>query len=175
MRLEEYGTLSISGKADEAFMFHGTVADGHRIITMDKADQSLSIFVIKGSVIKLKQADINKQCPSTLPKMGNYRMAKKCKIALDQTPVCMDFYQSKIILCYEGSSVIDVFTKEGEAFKQFDVEGILEDHKLEFLKITSVLFPRLQWSDRKIDYFYQGNPSEIHPGKLILIGKCIVA
>lgn len=57
MRLEEYGKLSMVGKVNHAFLFHGS--EGHRLITMDCGAKSLTIFVIKGSVVQLKNSSIN--------------------------------------------------------------------------------------------------------------------
>ena len=84
--------------------------------------------------------------------MGNYRMAKKAKVNLSHEPRFLDFYSQHFALCYaDRVPNIDIFAKEGEKVKSFNIEHLLQKYDIELVNISRVLFPRMKWSDRKVD------------------------
>ena len=81
-------------------------------------------------------------------------MAKKCTINLDYKPVCIDNYADYFLISYtEPVPFIDIYEKSGCFYQRLNVQNALNPYNLKLNSINKILFPRMRWSDRKIEEF----------------------
>jgi hypothetical protein len=49
------------------------------------------------------------------------------------------------------SPYIDVIEKTGNPLYRVDMQKLLSEHGLSFVKVSRIKFPKLAWSDRRIE------------------------
>lgn len=108
----------------------------------------------------------------TSPKISNFRMAKRTTICLDKVPNDLDNYADHLLISYlEPSPVVDVYEKSGLFVKRINIQDCLDTYDMRVVSITKVLFPRIKWSDRKLEEF-ERSPKFSILKKFIVIGQC---
>ncbi len=109
-------------------------------------------------------------------------MTKKATLQLEFTPKLIEFSMPYFLVLYKQSCksngdakipcpFIDVFDKTGKPFKRINIEKTFLKHRLDLTQLDFVKFPKLQWSDRKLDEVDMTNRSTVLK-KVIVIGKC---
>lgn len=85
----------------------------------------------------------------------------------------MDSYGEQLALTYDlPCRYLDLFKKNGVFFQRIFINDLLDDYDLVGLEITQVLFPRLKWSDRRME-FYDRNSKVATLKKIVIMGTCI--
>ena len=73
-----------------------------------------------------KGSNVNK---FTVPKISNFRMAKRCTVNLEFNPNDIDYYANYFLLSYQNSvPFVDIYEKNGTFFDRIDIGKDLEEH-----------------------------------------------
>ncbi len=79
----------------------------------------------------------------------------------------MDYF----LLTYGTEPIIDIFEREGTPFRRLKIDDELQWEGLKFVDLFQAMWPRLRWSDRRIeDIDKQMKQNMIK--KIIVIGHC---
>lgn len=106
------------------------------------------------------------------PKVANFTMARKSSISLEYEPSSIDFYADQLIVSYvKPSRIVDIFEKNGSLSYRMDIQESLNQFNLEIVTMHKAIFPKMRWSDRKIEEFEIANKSTLLR-KVLMIGTC---
>eukprot|EP00347_Sterkiella_histriomuscorum_P010860 403374647 len=167
-QLEQFGQLAVRGQITSAQLFYGH--DGNFLFTLDSNKQVLSLFIVRARMEELKQ-DIDDKMH---PKVANFTMSKRCQIKLDYIPLQIDYYADQILVWYQKQSsckIIDVYDKRGTLQNRMDIQEQMDQYDLQILSIDHVMFPKMRWSDRKIEEFERINKQQLLK-KILIVGTC---
>ena len=157
------------GGVSHAYLFHAF--NGNYLFTMNDSLKTINIFIIRSCIDKMSRQEEILKVPN-YPKISNFRMAKKCTITLDYKPQCIDNYADYFLVSYkEPIPFIDIYEKSGCFYQRLNVQAALNAHSLRLARIKKILFPRMRWSDRKIEEFERQNRLQLLK-KFLIIGDC---
>jgi hypothetical protein len=99
-------------------------------------------------------------------------MAKRCTIQLEFEPRSLDNYADYFIVNYQDPiPFVDIYEKSGTFYERIDVQMQLDSHDLKLHSISYAIFPRMRWSDRKLEEFERMNKLTLLK-KFIVVGEC---
>ncbi|CDW85950.1 UNKNOWN [Stylonychia lemnae] len=163
--LEQFGKLSMKGQVDMAQLHYGP--DGNFLFTLDSQQLIINIFLIR-----TRLEDQKENIETLNPKVANFTMSKKSIIRLDFEPNNIDFYADYLLVTYNRPmKIIDIYEKKGTLCNRMDIEESLHVYNLELVNIQRAMFPKLRWSDRKIEEFERANKSQLLK-KMVIVGQC---
>eukprot|EP00347_Sterkiella_histriomuscorum_P017818 403347867 len=183
---EEFGKLQLRENVLKAQLFNNP--SGTYLFTIEEG-QKLSIYIIKGYISpqNVKNRNHNGQNLSfKSSNITNFKMAKRATLELEYMPKQIEFYgdffaiiykentqsrQSTVSSTIKYTSFIDIVEKSGKPVSRIDLQKILLSHGLNLLTIKRIKFPRLQWSDRKIEEYDLTKATVLK--KAIIVGDCM--
>jgi len=103
-------------------------------------------------------------------------MSRKATLDLEFKPRKVEYYGDVFLIYYKSQGdepvpYVDVFDKAGKPLSRVDLESIMTKHQLSLKQILGVKFPRLSWSDRKIEEFDVNKRAVLK--KVIVAGSCL--
>ncbi|CDW75572.1 UNKNOWN [Stylonychia lemnae] len=184
---EEFGKLQLQENVLRAFLFNNPT--GTYLFTLEEG-KKLCIYIIKSyisqSQLKSKQTTDN-QFYFKSSNISNFKMAKRATLELEYQPKSVEFYGDFFIIIYKNHQVIgpnkqstyeythrsfiDIVEKSGKPISRVDLGQIMENNGLVLQSIKMVKFPRLQWSDRKIEEYDLSKSTVLK--KAIVAGECL--
>ena len=99
-------------------------------------------------------------------------MAKRATLELEYPSKQVEFFGDFFVITYKSSvPYIDIFEKTGKPINRVDFSQVMSLNKLTLKCISKVKFPRLSWSNRKVEEFDLTKATVLR--KTIVAGECL--
>ncbi len=99
-------------------------------------------------------------------------MARRSIVTFKNEPISLDSYADYVLLCFkEPCSFVEIYQKNGTFKRSVNIERQLNMYGLKLTSLLKVQFPRMRWSDRKLEEFARQMKVALLK-KFIVIGEC---